>query len=671
MITLTFPDGARRQYAPGTTGRAVAEGIAKSLAKRTVAMALDGQVADLDDPIGGDAAIEFVSREDPRALELIRHDCAHVLAEAVQTLFPGTQVTIGPVIENGFYYDFARPEPFTPDDFPAIEAKMREIIARDKPFTKESWSREKARQVFRDKGESFKVELVDAIPEGEDLKIYAQGEWFDLCRGPHMTSTGKVGSAFRLMKVAGAYWRGDSNNPMLTRIYGTAWASQEDLERYLKQLEEAEKRDHRRLGREMDLFHFQEEGPGVVFWHPKGWTMFQELIAYMRRRLKEDYDEVNAPQILDKSLWETSGHWGWYRENMFVTQTEDDRVFAIKPMNCPGHVQIFKHGLKSYRDLPLRLAEFGAVSRYEPSGALHGLMRVRAFTQDDAHVFCTEEQLAAECLKINDLILSTYGDFGFEDIVVKLSTRPEKRVGTDAMWDHAEDVMRRVLEEIAAQSGGRVRTGINPGEGAFYGPKFEYVLRDAIGRDWQCGTTQVDFNLPERFGAFYVDQDGQKKTPVMVHRAICGSMERFLGILIEHYAGHFPLWLAPLQIVVCTITSDADDYAREVAAALRKAGLRVEADLRNEKINYKIREHSLAKVSVQLVVGRREAAERTVNMRRLGSQEQRSLPLDEAIRRLTAEAVPPDLHSHAAADEGLPEQDLALDGRHAIERTVA
>src|SRR5919107_1450768 len=643
MITLTFPDGAQRPYAPGSTGRAIAEGIAKSLAKRTVAMVLDGRLADLDDPIEHDARIEFVSRDDPRALELIRHDAAHVLAEAVQALYPGTQVTIGPVIENGFYYDFARPEPFTPEDFPAIEAKMREIIARDKPFTKELWSREKARQVFRDKGESFKLELVDAIPEGESLKIYFQGDWFDLCRGPHMTSTGKIGNAFKLMKVAGAYWRGDSRNPMLTRIYGTAWASQEELERYLKQLEEAEKRDHRRLGREMGLFHFQEEGPGVVFWHPKGWTVFQELIAYMRRRLKGDYDEVNAPQILDKSLWETSGHWGWYRENMFVTQTEDERVFAIKPMNCPGHVQIFKHGLKSYRDLPLRLAEFGAVSRYEPSGALHGLLRVRAFTQDDAHIFCTEEQLAAECLKINDLILSTYADFGFGDIVVKLSTRPEKRVGTDEMWDHAEDVMMRVLKQIAEQSGGRIKTGINPGAGAFYGPKFEYVLRDAIGRDWQCGTTQVDFNLPERFGAFYIDADGSKKVPVMVHRAICGSMERFTGILIEHFAGHFPLWLAPVQVVVATITSDADDYAREVVRAAERMGLRVEADLRNEKITYKVREHSLAKIPVLIVVGRKEAAERTVSIRRLGSQAQVSMSLEEALRTLADEAVAPDV----------------------------
>lgn len=647
MITLTFPDGAQRQYDAGVTGQAIVEGIAKSLAKKTVAMTLNGELHDLSDPISADAAIEFLNREDPRSLELIRHDCAHVLAEAVQSLFPGTQVTIGPVIENGFYYDFARDEPFTPEDFPKIEAKMREIIAADRPFTKEYWSREKAKQVFADKGEYYKIELVDAIPAGEDLKIYHQGDWFDLCRGPHMTSTGKIGSAFKLMKVAGAYWRGDSNNPMLTRIYGTAWASQAALDDYLHQLEEAEKRDHRRLGREMDLFHFQEEGPGVVFWHSKGWTLFQELISYMRRRLAADYEEVNAPQILDKSLWETSGHWEWYRENMFVTKTEDERVFAIKPMNCPGHVQIFKHGLKSYRDLPLRLAEFGSVSRYEPSGALHGLMRVRAFTQDDAHIFCTEEQMAEECLKINDLILSTYADFGFEEIVVKLSTRPEKRVGTDEMWDHAEDVMMKVLKQIEEQSGGRIKTAVNPGEGAFYGPKFEYVLRDAIGRDWQCGTTQVDFNLPERFGAFYVDHDGQKKTPVMVHRAICGSMERFIGILIEHFAGHFPLWLAPQQIMVCTITSEADEYALEVIEACKRAGLRVEADLRNEKINYKVREHSLAKIPVLLVVGKKEATERAVSVRRLGSQNQTGMSLDEAIASLVEEGRTPDLKRSA------------------------
>jgi threonyl-tRNA synthetase len=647
-ITLTFPDGTQRQFSKGIAGLDVAKGIAPSLAKRTVAMVLDGVVCDLMDPIDHNAKIEFISRDDPRALELIRHDAAHVLAEAVQSLWPGTQVTIGPVIENGFYYDFFRNQPFTPDDFAPIEKKMREIIGRDKPFTKEVWTRDDIKKVFRDNGETFKVELVDAIPADQTIKVYKQGDWFDLCRGPHMTSTGKIGGAFKLMKVAGAYWRGDSNNPMLTRIYGTAFAKQEELDAYLKQIEEAEKRDHRKLGRELDMFHFQEEGPGVVFWHPKGWTVFQALIAYMRRRLAADYQEVNAPQILDKVLWETSGHWDWYRENMFAAQSagdeaEDKRWFALKPMNCPGHIQIFKHGLKSYRDLPLRLAEFGMVHRYEPSGAMHGLMRVRGFTQDDAHVFCTEAQLAEECLKINDLILSTYSDFGFGDIVVKLSTRPEKRVGTDESWDHAERVMATVLSEIEAQSGGRIKTAINPGEGAFYGPKFEYVLRDAIGRDWQCGTTQVDLNLPERFGAFYIDADGAKKTPIMVHRAICGSMERFIGILIEHFAGNFPLWLAPVQAVVTTITSEGDEYAKVVAAAARRAGLRVELDLRNEKINYKVREHSLAKIPAMLVVGKKEAETHSVSIRRLGSEGQTVMPTGEAIAALVEEATPPDV----------------------------
>ncbi len=649
MISVTFPDGNSRQFEPGVSGADIAKSIAPSLLKRTVAMVRDGVLADLSDPLDGDARLEFLTREDPRALELIRHDAAHVMAEAVQSLWPGTQVTIGPVIENGFYYDFFRAEPFTPEDFAAIDKRMREIIAKDRPFTKELWSRDQAKAWFEAKGEAFKIELVDMIKAGEDLKIYKQGEWQDLCRGPHMTSTGKIGGAFKLMKVAGAYWRGDSTRPMLQRIYATAFASQADLDAYLKQIEEAERRDHRRLGREMDLFHFQEEGPGTVFWHPKGWTLFQTLISYMRRRQEEaGYIEVNTPQVLDRALWETSGHWQTYRENMFITQTEDDRVFALKPMNCPGHVQIFKNGLKSYRDLPVKIAEFGIVHRYEPSGAIHGIMRVRAFTQDDAHIFCTEDQIQAEALKINEMILSIYKDFGFEDIVVKLSTRPEKRVGADEAWDKAEAALRRVLDAIAAQG---LATDINPGEGAFYGPKLEYTLRDAIGREWQCGTTQVDFNLPGRFGAFYIDEQSDKVTPVMIHRAMFGSLERFTGILIENFAGHLPLWLSPLQVVVATITQEADDYALEVMAAARKAGLRVEGDLRNEKINYKVREHSLAKVPVLMVLGKKEAAERRVSIRRLGSQAQTGMGLEEALALLADEATAPDVRRARAGGE--------------------
>ncbi len=652
-IVVSFPDGNSRTFQAGVTGSEIAANISNSLAKSAVAIEVDGHLQDLADGIDCDAAVRIVTLKDSEALELIRHDCAHVMAEAVQDLFPGTQVTIGPVIENGFYYDFYRDEPFHPDDLARIEDKMHEIIKRNQPFTKEIWSRDEAKAFFKAQGEHFKVELVDAIPEDQSIRIYRQGEWLDLCRGPHMPSTGKIGKAFKLMKLAGSYWRGDAKNARLQRIYGTAWANGKDLSQYLTQLEEAEKRDHRRLGREMDLFHFQEEGPGTVFWHPKGWTMFQALIGYMRRRLGTSYSEVNAPQLLDKALWETSGHWQWFRENMFVStsaadDTEDERVYAIKPMNCPGHIQIFKHGLKSYRDLPLRLSEFGIVHRYEPSGALHGLMRVRGFTQDDAHVFCTEDQLASECLRINDLILSTYADFGFQEFVVKLSTRPDERVGSDAAWDHAEAVMTEVLEQIAARSDGRIKTDVNPGEGAFYGPKFEYVLRDAIGRDWQCGTTQVDFNLPERFGAFYVDADGSKKTPVMIHRAICGSMERFLGILIENFAGHFPLWLSPLQVMVCTIVSEADAYAEDVLAKLRAAGLRADIDLRNEKINYKVREHSVAKVPVQLVVGKREAENGSVSVRRLGKKDQEVLGLEDVIRALVAEAMPPDMRRNSA-----------------------
>src|SRR6266481_7038619 len=640
MVALTFPDGARRDFPNGATGLDIAKGISPSLAKRTVAMAIDGVLADLSDPIERDAKIEFLTREDPRSLELIRHDCAHVLAEAVQSLWPGTQVTIGPVIENGFYYDFFRNQPFTPEDFAAIEKRMREIIAGDKSFTKEVWPREKAKRVFGDKGELFKVELVDAIPDDQEIKIYKQGDWFDLCRGPHMTSTGKVGSAFKLMKVAGAYWRGDSNNPMLTRIYGTAFAKQEELDAYLKQIEEAEKRDHRKLGREMDLFHFQEEAPGSVFWHPKGWTLFQALENYIRRRQQDfGFVEVNSPQLMDRELWVTTGHIPTYNDMMFLTakREEDERVYAIKPMNCPGHVQIFKNGLKSYRDLPLKIAEFGKVHRFEPSGALHGLMRVRAFTQDDAHIFITEGQIAEESLKVNDMILSIYEDFGFPDVTIKFSDRPEKRIGDDAVWDKAEAALMAALK-----ASGRPWT-LNKGEGAFYGPKLEYVLRDAIGRDWQCGTVQVDLNMPGRLGAFFIDEHSNKVTPVMLHRAIFGSLERFTGILIEHYAGHLPLWLSPLQAVVATITGDADSYAHEVIAAAKRAGLRVEGDLRNETINYKVREHSLAKVPALLVVGRKEAAEHTVSIRRLGKEGQSVLALDAALRSLADEAVPPDM----------------------------
>src|SRR5712691_5582760 len=640
MVALTFPDGARRDYPNGITGLDIAKGISPSLAKRTVAMALDNALTDLNDPIERDAKIEFLTRDDPRSLELIRHDCAHVLAEAVQSLWPGTQVTIGPVIENGFYYDFCRNQPFTPEDFEVIEKKMREIIARDRPFTKEVWSREDTKRVFKDKGELFKVELVDAIPADQQIKIYKQGDWFDLCRGPHMTSTGKVGGAFKLMKVAGAYWRGDSSRETLSRIYGTAFAKQEELDAYLKQLEEAEKRDHRKLGREMDLFHFQEEAPGSVFWHPKGWTLFQTLENYIRRRQAEaGYVEVNSPQLMDSELWVKSGHMEKYREMMFLTEhrNDDERIYTIKPMNCPGHVQIFKNGLKSYRDLPLKLAEFGNVHRFEPSGALHGLMRVRAFTLDDTHVFITESQIAEEALKINDMILSIYEDFGFSDVVIKFSDRPDQRIGDDAVWDKAEAALMATLK-----ASGRPWT-LNKGEGAFYGPKLEYVLRDAIGRDWQCGTVQVDLNMPGRLGAFYIDEHSNKVTPVMLHRAMFGSLERFIGILIEHHGGQLPLWLSPLQAVVATITSDADGYAREAIAAAQRLGLKVEGDLRNEKINYKVRERSLAKVPVLLVVGRKEAAERTVSIRRLGKEEQQVMPLDLALAALAEEAVPPDV----------------------------
>lgn len=638
MVSLTFPDGASRDYDDGISGAALALSISKSLSKKAVAYSLNGEVRDLADPIEADGDVAIITRDDGPALELIRHDCAHVMAEAVQSLWPETQVTIGPVIEDGFYYDFARDEPFSIDDLEAIETKMHEIIKLNKPFTKEVWSRDEAKDHFASRGEAFKVELVDAIPEDQDVKIYKQGDWLDLCRGPHMVSTGQVGSGFKLLKLAGAYWRGDANNPMLQRIYGTAWASDKDLKAHLHNLEEAEKRDHRRLGREMDLFHFQEEAPGSVFWHEKGWRLFQTLIAYMRRRQDENgYKEVNSPDMMDRELWEKSGHWEKFGEHMFTTETPDERIYCCKPMNCPGHVQIFKNGLKSYRELPYKIAEFGKVHRYEPSGALHGMMRVRHFTQDDAHVFCTEDQITEECVALNQLILSIYEDFGFEDVIIKFSDRPEKRVGSDDVWDKSEAALKTAVEAAG------MSYELNPGEGAFYGPKLEYVLRDAIGRDWQCGTVQVDLNLPGRLGAFFIGPDGEKTHPVMIHRAMFGSLERFCGILIEHYAGRFPLWLAPTQVAVCTIVSDAEPFALEVMDKLKAAGLNPVLDIRNEKINYKVREHSHAKVPVLFVIGKREADEGTVSIRRLGSKDQTVMGVDEAIDALKLEATPPDL----------------------------
>jgi len=642
MPAITLPDGSVRSFDGPVTGTEVAAAIGPGLARAALAMEVDGRIQDLSRTIEADARVRFITRRDPEALELIRHDCAHVLAEAVQDLFPGTQVTIGPAIENGFYYDFARNEPFTPEDFPAIEARMREIIARDAPFERIVTTRHEAMALFEAKGEKYKVELIQDLPKGETITLYRQGEWVDLCRGPHMRSTGDVGTAFKLMKVAGAYWRGDHRNAMLSRIYGTAWRDQKELEAYLHQLEEAERRDHRRIGREMGLFHLQEEAVGSVFWHPKGWRLYRTVESYMRRRLEAaDYQEVKTPQLVDRRLWEASGHWEKFRENMFIATVEDegerDRVLALKPMNCPCHVQIFNQGLRSYRELPLRMAEFGSCHRYEPSGALHGIMRVRAFTQDDAHIFCAEEQIAPETVRFVELLSSIYRDFGFAEFRVKFSDRPARRAGTDAVWDQAEGA----LKEACRIAG--VEYALNPGEGAFYGPKLEFVLRDAIGRDWQCGTLQVDFVLPERLDAVYVAEDGSRKRPVMLHRAILGSFERFLGILIEQHAGRFPLWLAPVQVVVATIVDEAAPFAREAAAALQKAGLAVSLDLRNEKINRKVVDHIEQRVPVLAVVGRREAEERSLVLRRLPGREQESLPLEEAVARLAAEATPPDL----------------------------
>ncbi len=636
MVAISLPDGSVRNFDGPVTGAALAADIGPGLAKAALAVKVDGELRDLMREIEADATVEIITRYHDDALELLRHDAAHVFAEAVQELYPETQITFGPAIEDGFYYDFYREEPFTPDDFEAMEKRMQEIVDRDEEIIREIWDREAAIAHFRDAGESFKAEHIETIPADEDISIYRQGRWLDLCTGPHLPSTGKLGKAFKLLKLAGAYWRGDANNPQLQRIYGTCWRSDKELRGYLHRLEEAEKRDHRRLGREMDLFHIQEEAVGSVFWHPKGWTMYREAERYMRERLEAaDYVEVKTPQLIDRTLWERSGHWEKFRENMFTAADEGDKVLALKPMNCPGHVQVFKQGIKSYRDLPLRMAEFGSCHRNEPSGALHGLMRVRAFTQDDAHIFCMESQIEDETKLFIDLLSSVYRDFGFEDFAVKFADRPEVRAGEDAVWDRAE----KALMDATKAAG--IEMDMNLGEGAFYGPKLEFVLRDAIGREWQCGTLQADFVLPERLDASYVGEDGERHRPVMLHRAILGSFERFLGVLIEHFAGRLPLWLSPVQTVIATITSDADGYAKDVLEACRKAGLRAEADLRNEKINYKVREHSVAKIPTILVVGKREAEERTVALRRLGGKNQEILALDDAIHTLLAEAENP------------------------------
>ncbi len=636
MLAITLPDGSRRSFDRAVTAAEVAAAIGPGLAKAALAARVDGVLRDLSHRIEQDASIAIVTARDADGVEIMRHDCAHVLAEAVKELYPETQVTIGPVIESGFYYDFARPTPFTPEDLIAIETRMKDIVDRDEIISREEWDRDEAIRFFKGLGEHYKAQIIEAIPAGQTISLYRQGKFVDLCRGPHLPTTKKLGHAFKLTKLAGAYWRGDSKNEMLQRVYGTCWPDEKQLKAHLTMLEEAEKRDHRRLGREMELFHLQDIAAGSIFWHPKGWTLYRTVQDYMRRRLDANgYVEVNTPQLVDRSLWEASGHWEKFREHMFTAKTEDEDVLALKPMNCPCHVQIFKVGIKSYRDLPLRMAEFGSCHRNEPSGALHGLMRVRAFTQDDAHIFCTEDQIVSETRAFCDLLSTVYADFGFAGIAVKFSDRPAKRAGSDATWDKAEAALREATEAAGLE------WTLNPGEGAFYGPKLEFVLRDAIGRDWQCGTLQVDFVLPERLDAAYVGEDGQKHRPVMLHRAILGSFERFIGILIENYAGKFPFWLAPLQAVVATITNEADGYAREVLAALTAAGIKTEADLRNEKINYKVREHSLAKVPVLVVIGAREARERTVALRRLGGETQEVLALQEAVARLKVEASGP------------------------------
>ena len=636
MPEITLPDGSTRTFSETVDGLAVARSIGSRLARDAVAVRVDGELRDLTAPLETDAALEIVTRDSADGLEILRHDAAHVMAEAVTELYPGTQVTIGPAIENGFYYDFSREEPFVPDDLERIEQRMREIVERDEAITREVWDRNEAIQFFTELGEHYKAEIIAGIPEGEPITVYRQGEFVDLCRGPHLPSTNRLGQAFKLTKLAGAYWRGDSRNEMLRRIYGTAWASQKQLDQYLQRLEEAERRDHRRLGRQMDLFHFQDEAVGSAFWHPKGWTLFQTLVEFLRARQEAaGYREVNTPELMDVSLWEASGHLETFGEHMFTSRTADERTLAVKPMNCPGHVQVFRNELRSYRDLPFRLAEFGKVHRYEPSGALHGLMRVRGFTQDDAHIFCTEDQVTAETGAVCNLLLGIYRDAGFDDVIVKFADRPERRVGDDAVWDRSESALIEAMQSLDLDY------THNPGEGAFYGPKIEFVLRDAIGREWQCGTLQVDLNLPERLGATYIGEDGDRHTPVLLHRAIFGSLERFIGILLEHYAGKLPFWLAPAQIAVATITSDADDYADEVLRELKAAGLRAFTDVRNEKINLKVREHSLAKIPVIIALGRREVADGTVSIRRLGRKGQQVMGLDEAVTVLGAEAKRP------------------------------
>ncbi len=631
MPDIILPDGKKIPFSKKIDGFEISKKISKSLEKVALIMEVNGELKDLSYQIQKDSNVKIITSKDKEGLDAMRHDTTHIMAMAVQKLFPGTKIAIGPAIKDGFYYDFSRKEPFTPQDLEKIEKTMKEIVEKDEPTKREVWERKKTKDHYKKIGENYKVELVDSIPEDQEVSIYYHGKWYDLCRGPHLTSTGKIGKYFKLTKVSGAYWRGDSKNEMLQRIYGTSWPSQKELDEYLTRLEEAEKRDHRKLGKEMDLFHFREESPGAVFWHHKGWNLFQKLVDYMRKKQKNaGYREINTPEILDKTLWEQSGHWEKFGENMFTSETPDEKVFAIKPMNCPGCIQVFNQGLKSYRDLPLKLSEFGKVHRYEPSGALHGLLRVRAFTQDDAHIFCTEEQITQECLSVTNLILEIYKDLGFEDVLLQFSDRPKKRVGDDKIWDKAESALLNAIKQT------KLKYEINKGEGAFYGPKIDFVLRDTIGRDWQCGTLQVDLNLPSRLGASYVANDGSKKIPVMLHRALFGSLERFIGILIEHYAGKLPLWLAPLQVVVLPIAAEFDDYAKKIFEQCMKAGINTEVDLKNQKINYKIREHSLSKVPLLLICGEKEVKNKSVTIRKLGSEKQEVLPLDKAIKDISS-----------------------------------